>query len=190
MRPRRFRDRVQLSFCIQSADYFYFTCRSLLPSRIVGLSVCFLLNPLTEGCLRSYFLMRQRPNVSPAGRFIAKSREIGGSSKEAVEAASLRKPDWPIVNVENCENEVEMTKKKTKDPSTYFMITCTSKIILDAIVDASGKVVGVMTSCCVFAFQDDASTFATNPKRSVMTAEENGRKQPDITRFYHPHAIS
>ena len=62
-----------------------------------------------------------------------------------------------------------MTKKKTKDPSTYFMITCTSKIILDAIVDASGKVVGVMTSCCVFAFQYDASTFATNPKRSVIT---------------------
>ena len=50
------------------------------------------------------------------------------------------------------------------------MITFASKIILDAIVDASGKVVDVMTSCCVFAFQDDASTFATNPKRSVMTA--------------------
>ena len=100
---------------------------------------------------------------------LLRNSEIGGSSKEAVEAASLRKPDWPIVNVRNCENEVEMTKKKTKDPSTYFMITFTSKIILDAIVDASGKVVGVMTSCCVFAFLDDASTFATNPKRSVMT---------------------
>ena len=51
---------------------------------------------------------------------LLRSREIEGSSKEAVEAASLRKPDWPIVNVQNCENEVEMTKKKTKDPSTYF----------------------------------------------------------------------
>ena len=101
---------------------------------------------------------------------LLRNREIRGSSKEAVEVASLRKPDWPIVNVQNCENEVEMTKKKTRDPSTYFIITCTSKTILDAIVDASGKVVGVMTSCCVFAFQDDASTCATNPKRSVMTA--------------------
>ena len=51
---------------------------------------------------------------------LLRNREIGGSSKEAVEAASLWKLDWPIVNVQNCENEVEMTKKKTKDPSHLF----------------------------------------------------------------------
>ena len=34
---------------------------------------------------------------------LLQSREIGGSSKETVQAASLREPDWAIVNVQNCE---------------------------------------------------------------------------------------